>query len=79
MNVDVIGDAHCTTTRRMAMARRREQQLTMWLTATDLPTAVSHNGTSGGITLFGEIAGYRRWIRHDRVVRWITAPCTLAC
>lgn len=43
MNVGVVGGAHCTTMRRMAMGKRdRDRQPTMWVATTDLPTAVSH-------------------------------------
>ena len=37
------------------------------------------DGTLGSITRFGEITGYRRWIRHHGVVRLKNATCTSAC
>ena len=43
INVGVVGGAHCTTIRRMAMGKRtRERQLAMWVTTTEVPTAASH-------------------------------------
>ena len=43
MNVGVVGGAHCTTMRRMAMGKRkRERQPTMSVLTTDLPMAMSH-------------------------------------
>jgi hypothetical protein len=42
VSVRVVGNAHCTTMRRMAMGKRtRERQAEMWVTTTDLPTATS--------------------------------------
>src|ERR1700704_2024517 len=36
MNVGVVGGAHCTTMRRMAMGKRdRDRQPTMWVATTD--------------------------------------------